>query len=44
MKTQPLTHITGELALTSELKPPQASLSSETKRILYLLGSLYCTG
>jgi DHA1 family tetracycline resistance protein-like MFS transporter len=39
MKTQPLTQITGELALTSELKPPQASLSSETKRILYLLAA-----
>ena len=39
MKTQPLPQITGELALTSELKPPQASLSSETKRILYLLAA-----
>src|SRR6266567_7489534 len=39
MKTQPLPQITGELALTSELKPPQASLSSQTKRILYLLAA-----
>ena len=39
MKTQPLPRITGELALTSELKPPQASLSSQTKRILYLLAA-----
>jgi MFS family permease len=39
MKTQPLPRITGELALTSELKPPLASLSSQTKRILYLLAA-----
>jgi len=39
MKTQPLPQITGELALTVELKPPQASLSSQTKRILYLLSA-----
>ena len=39
MKTQPLPRITGELALTSELKPPKASLSSQTKRILYLLAA-----
>jgi MFS family permease len=39
VKTQPLPQISGELALTSELKPPQASLPSETKRILYLLAA-----
>ena len=39
MKTQPLPRVTGELALTSELKPPQASLSSQTQRILYLLAA-----
>ena len=39
MKTQPLPRITGELALTSELKPPQTSLSSQTKRILYFLAA-----
>jgi len=39
MKTQPLPRITGELALTSELKPPQASLSSQTQRMLYLLAA-----
>lgn len=39
MKSQPLTRITGELALTGELKLPQATLSSETKRILYLLAA-----
>jgi MFS family permease len=39
MKTQPLPQITGELALTGELKPPQSSLSSQTKRILYLLAA-----
>jgi hypothetical protein len=39
MKSQPLTRITGELALTGELKLPQASVSSETKRILYLLAA-----
>src|SRR5689334_9977404 len=39
MKSQPLTRITGELALTGELKLPQAAPSSETKRILYLLAA-----
>jgi MFS family permease len=39
MKTQPLHQISGELTFTSELKLPQASLSSETKRILYLLAA-----
>jgi DHA1 family tetracycline resistance protein-like MFS transporter len=39
MKTQPLPQISGELSLTSELKPPQTSISSQTKRILYLLAA-----
>jgi MFS family permease len=39
MKTQPLPRVTGELALTSELKPLHASLSSQTQRILYLLAA-----
>jgi MFS family permease len=39
MKTQPLPRVTGELALTGELKPPHASLSSQTQRILYLLAA-----
>lgn len=41
MKSQPLQQVTSELALTSELKPLQASspLSWQTRRVLFLLAA-----
>ena len=39
MKSQSLVRVTSELALTSELKPPQATISSQTRRILFLLAA-----
>ena len=39
MKSQPLLQVTGELAVTGGLRPPKASLSWQTRRILFLLAA-----